>query len=75
MIHKIIESIDKLHGDQRDQDAKHRSYNEWLRAKPIPTVRSPSGHQVPDYSQPGVAEQVRAEVDDIEAECFIKGRK
>jgi hypothetical protein len=30
VIEKIIASIRKLHGDQREQAAKHREYLEWL---------------------------------------------
>jgi len=33
-IEKIIASIEKLHGADREQAAKHRSYNDWLASQP-----------------------------------------
>ena len=42
---------------------------------PLPHVRSPRGYWAPDYNHPGVAERVRAEVDEIEIICYVKGRK
>jgi hypothetical protein len=46
----------------------------WKKYMPvIPMVQNPWG-RAPDYSKPGVAERVRAEVDEIEAMCYRKGR-
>ena len=40
---------------------------------PLPYIRSPRGVWAPDYNHPGVAERIRAEVDEIEILCYRKG--
>jgi hypothetical protein len=75
-IEKTIASIAKLHGGEREQIAKHAEYAAFLeRKKPIATVRTPGGNLAPDYTKPGVAEQVRTEVDEIEDLCYRKGNR
>lgn len=33
-IHQVIESVQKLHGNERDQLAKHAAYLQWLKRRP-----------------------------------------
>jgi hypothetical protein len=42
---------------------------------PLPHKRNCFGRWVQDYSYPGVAARIRAEVDFIEDACYVKGRE
>lgn len=76
-IAKVIASIERMHGDRTEQARRHAAYVAWLAGKPpvpqtggpapepMPTRPSGSGrYLVPDYSKPGVADQVRKSVDE-----------
>lgn len=39
---------------------------------PLPYKRNCFGRWIQDYSHPGVAERIRAEVDEIETLCYDK---